>query len=90
MDTSTLTPAQTEKLKTIPAKYRGGYVDAVTTTRRQLAIRAFCLECVAWNSAEVRRCTGTACPLFAYRLGGHPGAVGLTTPKTGRSPIPAS
>ena len=75
-----MTPEQTAKAETIPAKYRGVYVEAVTSTRRQLAIRAFCLECVAWNAAEVRRCTGKACPLFDYRLGGHPGSVESETP----------
>lgn len=73
-DETKLTDAQRAKLGTIPPKYRGGYVEAVTSNRRQLAIRAFCLECVGWNAAEVRRCTGRACPLFAYRMGGHPGA----------------
>ena len=31
------------------------------------AITAKCLECVGFESAEVRRCAATACPLWAVR-----------------------
>ena len=54
----------------IPTMYRGVYRQAMTGRSRRAAIRANCLMCVAWNSAEVRRCTAPACPLFPYRLGG--------------------
>ena len=37
-------------------------------TRRK-AIRQKCLECCAWQSAEVMRCPSTDCALFPYRLG---------------------
>lgn len=74
MDESKLTAAQRKKLADIPERYRAGYVEAVTMNRRQAAIRAFCLECTGWTAAETRRCCSTACPLWEYRLGGHPGA----------------
>jgi hypothetical protein len=31
------------------------------------AIKAQCLECLAFNSDEIRNCTAPACPLYAYR-----------------------
>jgi hypothetical protein len=31
------------------------------------AIKAFCLQCLAYNRADVAACTAPACPLFAYR-----------------------
>ena len=33
----------------------------------RVAVKAFCIECVTWNRAEVARCTDTACPLWMYR-----------------------
>ena len=36
------------------------------------AIRAYCLSCVCGNSAEVRRCHLTGCPLHAFRFGKNP------------------
>lgn len=36
------------------------------------AIRAFCLECVCGNSAEVKRCEITRCPLHPFRFGKNP------------------
>ena len=37
-------------------------------TRGQ-AIRAKCLDCCCGNSAEVRRCNISKCPLHRYRMG---------------------
>lgn len=36
---------------------------------RGKAIRLKCLDCCCGNSAEVRRCTATNCPLWRYRMG---------------------
>lgn len=36
---------------------------------RGKAIRLKCLDCCCGNSAEVRRCLATGCPLWRYRLG---------------------
>lgn len=36
------------------------------------AIRAKCLDCCCFNSAEVRRCTVEKCPLYGYRMGHKP------------------
>ena len=33
------------------------------------AIRAFCLECVGYQVAEVKDCMGEECPLFKFRFG---------------------
>jgi len=37
--------------------------------RRAPAIRQKCLECQGGNSAEVRRCCITDCPLWPWRMG---------------------
>jgi len=36
---------------------------------RAKAIRLKCLDCCAYQSAEVRLCTSYACPLWRYRMG---------------------
>ena len=36
---------------------------------RGKAIRLKCLDCCCDNSAEVRRCPVTKCPLWRYRMG---------------------
>lgn len=36
---------------------------------RGKAIRAKCVDCCCGNSAEVRRCPSTNCPLWRYRMG---------------------
>ena len=36
---------------------------------RSKAIRLKCLDCCAGQSAEVRRCPATNCPLWRYRMG---------------------
>lgn len=36
------------------------------------AIRSFCLECLAWSSDEVEKCTAPLCPLFPFRSGKEP------------------
>ena len=51
----------------VPTKYAAIYRRAMTGKSRKAAIRSFCLSCVAWSEAEVRRCTSHTCPLFPYR-----------------------
>ena len=36
------------------------------------AVRLKCLDCSAGQVAEVRLCTVTKCPLYAYRMGHRP------------------
>ncbi|MCP4544935.1 MAG: hypothetical protein GY835_00560 [bacterium] len=36
---------------------------------RSAAIRAYCIECVGGESAEVRCCTATDCLLYPFRMG---------------------
>jgi len=36
------------------------------------AIKQKCLECSAWNHAEVRLCTAYDCALYPFRLGKDP------------------
>ncbi len=52
----------------VPISARGGYVRAALgeTFPRQ-AIKAFCMECMAWDRTEVAQCTAKACPLFEFR-----------------------
>jgi hypothetical protein len=52
----------------MPKSCRAGYLRAAEgTASPREAIKAFCLECVGYKRVEVRRCTATACPLWAYR-----------------------
>jgi hypothetical protein len=36
------------------------------------AVRAKCLDCCCGNTAEVRKCVATDCPLWPLRLGSNP------------------
>lgn len=36
------------------------------------SIRAFCIQCVGYQKAEVRACETRQCPLLPYRMGGRP------------------
>ena len=53
---------------TTPSGYDFRYDDPLSPAR---AIREKCLECVGWETAEVRRCTATPdkCRLWPYRMG---------------------
>jgi hypothetical protein len=44
------------------------------------AIRANCLECSGGNSAEVRLCVISTCPLYRYRMGHNPARAGQGGP----------
>lgn len=55
------------KLEQIPLRQRPVFRRAWGGQSRKAAMRAFCLECMGYESAEVSRCTAPACPLFEYR-----------------------
>ncbi|MDD6490199.1 MAG: hypothetical protein PUG48_10405 [Clostridia bacterium] len=46
------------------------------------AIRAKCLDCCCWDRKEVKLCTATNCPLYAYREGHRPKEYNNTTEQT--------
>jgi len=57
-----------DRASQIPQRYTGGYLRAVSGKGRPKdAIKAFCLECVGWQRAEVTQCTALGCPLYTYR-----------------------
>jgi len=56
-----------ERRAQMPRIYRATYDKAMSGNSRRAAMRAFCLECVAWQIREVYTCTCTACPLYPYR-----------------------
>jgi len=62
-----------ETLSTCPEELRAEYynfaVRAVVLCHRQAAMRLKCLECCAWQRAEVTRCELTGCALHQYRMG---------------------
>ena len=65
---TTLDPAIAKRAAEMPRKYRPAYLKAAKgTASPRAAIKAFCLECVGWQGAEVDLCTARACPLYAYR-----------------------
>lgn len=41
-------------------------------TRPMKAIRAHCVDCSGGSYAEANKCTATACPLWAFRMGVNP------------------
>ena len=53
----------------MPRKYRALYRRALSGRSLKASIRAHCLMCVGWDSAEVRLCTASTCPLYPHRLG---------------------
>jgi len=62
-----LDAARRKRLAQIPARQRPIFLRAWAGKSRKTAIRAFCLECFGYESAEVNRCTAPACPLYPYR-----------------------
>lgn len=56
-----------ERRAQMPRLYRGIYDKAMSGKSRKAAMRAFCLECVAWQIKEVYTCTCKACPMHPYR-----------------------
>ncbi len=60
--------------KSVPQQYRGHYRKAYDAKSPMKAIRAKCLDCMCWQSAEVGRCEIVQCPLWEYRFGHRPTA----------------
>jgi len=56
-----------KKLEMMPATCRAGYLRAMERNSTAAAIKAHCLECVAWVRPEVTKCTGIDCPMYPYR-----------------------
>jgi hypothetical protein len=65
--TTDVETARRKRLAQIPARQRPIFLRAWAGKSRKAAMRAFCLECVGYESAEVNRCTAPACPLYPYR-----------------------
>jgi hypothetical protein len=61
--------ARAAKLAQIPRRQRPVFRRAWAGKSRKAAMRAFCLECMGYESAEVPRCTAPTCPLYPYRRG---------------------
>ena len=60
-------PEAYDPLRTCPPEYRGKYEKmAQRATAGSLAamVKLHCLSCVCWQSAEVKRCELTHCPLW--------------------------
>ena len=57
-----------KRMKAMPKRYRSIYQRAFSgKASPREAIKAFCLECVGWQREEIKKCTCSACPLYAYR-----------------------
>lgn len=53
--------------RNVPRRYKKLYKHAMTGRSMSAAIHIFCLECVAYNWAEVKRCSDPGCSLYPYR-----------------------
>lgn len=57
--------------ESIPTIHNGAYVKqydkAMNKESMRAAVNAKCLDCCCWESAEVRKCPATDCPLYQYR-----------------------
>ncbi len=62
-----LEAARRKRLAQIPPRQCSIFLRAWGGKSRKTAIRAFCLNCVGYESAEVNRCTAPACPLYEFR-----------------------
>jgi hypothetical protein len=47
--------------------YRRLYDKAVSGKSRSAGVKSKCLECMGWQSSEVKNCSIVACPLHPYR-----------------------
>lgn len=63
--------ARAKRLAQIPLRQRPIFLRAWKGQSRKSAMRAFCLECMGYQSAEVNRCTSLACTLYGYRESGR-------------------
>jgi len=51
----------------VPKKYLKQYQKAMSGRSRKEAMRAFCNECIGYQTGEVELCTDNGCPLYPYR-----------------------
>lgn len=51
----------------LPPSARQSYLRAVSGGTTTNAIKAFCMECVGYDRAEIEVCTSLACPLYLFR-----------------------
>jgi hypothetical protein len=56
-----------ERRAQMPRSYRRIYDKATHGRSLRAAINSFCLECVCWQTVEIRNCTDLACPLWKVR-----------------------
>ena len=56
-----------KRINDIPEIYQNHYKKAMNGRNRTAAVKAFCLECMGWQRAEVKRCDSAACPLHPYK-----------------------
>ena len=47
--------------------YRRLYDRAISGKSRVAGVKSKCLDCMCWQSAEVRNCAVVTCPLHPYR-----------------------
>jgi hypothetical protein len=47
--------------------YRKNWDEAMRGKRLMACIKAKCLDCMCWQSAEVKACTCVGCPLYEVR-----------------------
>lgn len=59
-----------EKLKAVPKKWHAHYEIGWAGNSRKAAIRAFCLECMSFDTYCVENCEVASCPLHSYRKRG--------------------
>ena len=55
--------------KTI-TRMQNEYLQAMTTNRKAIAIKAFCVECVGYDGGlaeHIRNCSDYGCPLYNHR-----------------------
>lgn len=47
--------------------YRKNYLKAMSGKSKSAAVKAKCLDCMNWQSTEVKLCPSMDCPLWLYR-----------------------
>jgi len=75
-DTSLWTTGRSRKNRRKEVGYGMGSVERMSRLTPVKAIRKFCIQCTGSQKAP-RKCANETCPLFVFRLGKHPGRVGI-------------
>lgn len=60
-------PWESKRRKGVPERFRSLFARAYSGKSKAAGVKAFCLECVCYQSKEVKLCPATACPLWRYR-----------------------